>query len=95
MLVYFAGDEEPPEALLKLKLKELLTSILMSPGNPTLSAYFRSLAMCDAPPLPAIMEANFCYSLPARCLREDVPSQPFLVQARVWPNAMGPLRQSG
>jgi AraC-like DNA-binding protein len=64
MLVYFAGDEEPPEALLKLKLKELLTSILMSPGNPTLSAYFRSLAMCDAPPLPAIMEANFCYSLP-------------------------------
>ena len=35
MLVYFAGDEEPPEALLKLKLKELLTSILMSPGNPT------------------------------------------------------------
>ena len=64
MLVYFAGDEEPPEALLKLKLKELLTSILVSPGNPTLSAYFRSLAMCDAPPLPAIMEANFCHSLP-------------------------------
>ena len=25
MLVYFANDEEPPEALLKLKLKELLT----------------------------------------------------------------------
>jgi hypothetical protein len=64
MLVYFAGDEEPPEALLKLKLKELLTSILVSPSNPALSAYFRSLAICDAPPLPAIMEANFCHSLP-------------------------------
>jgi AraC-like DNA-binding protein len=64
MLVYFAGDEEPSEALLKLKLKELLTSILVSPANPTLSGYFRSLAMCDAPPLPAIMEANFCHSLP-------------------------------
>jgi AraC-like DNA-binding protein len=64
MLVYFAGDEAPPEALLKLKLKELLTSILVGPDNPRLSAYFRSLAMCDAPPVPAIMEANFCHSLP-------------------------------
>ena len=64
MLVYFASDEQPPEALLKLKLKELLASILVSPGNPTLSAYLRSLAMCDAPPVPAIMEANFCHSLP-------------------------------
>ena len=64
MLVYFAGDEKPPEALLNLKLKELLTSILISPGNPALSAYFRSLATCDAPPLPAIMEANFRHSLP-------------------------------
>jgi AraC family transcriptional regulator, exoenzyme S synthesis regulatory protein ExsA len=64
MLLYFAGDEEPAEALLKLKLKELLTSVLMGPGNPTLSAYFRSLALCEAPPLPAIMEANFCHNLP-------------------------------
>jgi AraC-like DNA-binding protein len=64
MLVYFAHDEDPPEALLKLKLKELLTSILISPANPALSTYFRSLAMCEAPPLPAIMEANFCHSLP-------------------------------
>jgi hypothetical protein len=31
MLVYFAGDEEPPEALLKLKLKELLG---LAPQNP-------------------------------------------------------------
>jgi AraC-like DNA-binding protein len=64
MLLYFARAERPAEALLKLKLKELLTSLLVSPSNPALSAYFRSLAMCDAPPLPAIMEANFCHSLP-------------------------------
>jgi AraC-like DNA-binding protein len=64
MLVYFASDEPPAEALLKLKLKELLTSLLISSSNPALSAYFRSLAMYDAPPLSAIMEANFCHSLP-------------------------------
>ncbi len=64
MLVYFANDEQPPEALLKLKLKELLISILLSPANPKLSAYFRSLAMCDAPPLPAIMARIFGHSLP-------------------------------
>jgi AraC-like DNA-binding protein len=64
MLDYFAGSEDPPEALLKLKLKELLASILLGPGNPTLSAYLRSLAMRDAPSLPAIMEANFCHNLP-------------------------------
>jgi AraC family transcriptional regulator, exoenzyme S synthesis regulatory protein ExsA len=63
MLVYFASEEHPAEALLKLKLKELLTSLLISPSNPRLSAYLRSLATCDAPPLPAIMEANFCHSL--------------------------------
>ena len=94
MFVYFADDEEPPEALLKLKLKELLTSILVSPGNPTLSAYFRSLAMCDAPPLPAIMEANFCNSLPLdasqRCAIAAFPRS-----SGRFADAMGPLRQSG
>ena len=78
MLVYFASDEQPAETLLKLKLKELLTSLLISPHNPALSAYFRSLAMCDAPSLPAIMEANFCHSLPldafARMCRRSLSS---------------------
>lgn len=64
MLVYFADEKPPAEALLKLKLKELLTSLLISASNPALSAYLRSLATCDAPPLPPIMEANFCHSLP-------------------------------
>jgi AraC-like DNA-binding protein len=64
MRVYFTADEDPPAALLKLKLKELLTSILLSRSNPALSAYFRSLATCDAPPIPAIMEANYHHNLP-------------------------------
>lgn len=37
-----ASDEQPPEALLKLKAKELLTGILVNPGNQTLSAYLHS-----------------------------------------------------
>jgi AraC-like DNA-binding protein len=63
MTVYFAGDEKPPEALLKLKLRELLTSILVGKSNPTLSAYFRSLATSDAPPIASIMEMNFRHNL--------------------------------
>ena len=64
MTVYFAGAEKPPESLLKLKLRELLTSILVSESNQTLSAYFRSLAASDAPPIATIMEMNFRHNLP-------------------------------
>jgi AraC family transcriptional regulator, exoenzyme S synthesis regulatory protein ExsA len=63
MTIYFAADEKPPEALLKLKLKELLTSILMGQNNQPLSAYLRYLAASDAPPIEAIMEMNFCHNL--------------------------------
>ena len=63
MTVYFAGAENPPETLLKLKLRELLTSILVSESNRTLSAYFRSLAASDAPSITAIMEMNFRHNL--------------------------------
>jgi AraC-like DNA-binding protein len=64
MTVYFAADDKPPEALLKLKLKELITSILVGQSNMPLSAYFRSIAERDAPSIPAIMEMNFCHNLP-------------------------------
>jgi len=64
MVVYFAADEDPPEALLKLKLQELLTGILLSRRNPALAAHFQSVAACDVPPLAAIMEANCHYNLP-------------------------------
>lgn len=64
MLTYFAGEEQPPEELLKLKLRELLTSILLGRSNPKLTAYLQSAARHDAPPIPAIMEANFRHNLP-------------------------------
>jgi AraC-like DNA-binding protein len=63
MSVFFAGKEKPSELLLKLKLKELVTSLLVSPGNRPLSAYLQSLASHEAPSLPAIMEANCCHNL--------------------------------
>jgi AraC family transcriptional regulator, exoenzyme S synthesis regulatory protein ExsA len=64
MTIYFAADEIPPEALLKLKFKELLTGILLGQNNRKLSAYLRYIATCDAPPIEAIMEMNFCHNLP-------------------------------
>jgi AraC-like DNA-binding protein len=63
MLVYFTGTAQPAETLLKLKLKELIVSILLGGNNPELGAYFQSLLRSDAPPLSQIMEANFSYNL--------------------------------
>jgi AraC family transcriptional regulator, exoenzyme S synthesis regulatory protein ExsA len=70
MHVYFAATEDPPEALLKLKLRELITGILLSRSNPALSVYFRSLLTCDAPSIPAIMEANYHHNLPLEAFAE-------------------------
>ena len=63
MTIYFAADEKPPEALLRLKLKELLTGILVSQNNQPLSAHLRYLAACDAPSIETIMELNFSHNL--------------------------------
>ena len=63
MTIYFAHSEKPPEALLKLKLKELLASVLVGRSNPDLSAYLRSIATSDRPAIPAIMETNFQHNL--------------------------------
>jgi AraC-like DNA-binding protein len=63
MTEYFSGKETPPEPLLKLKLKELVTSILVGPSNPVLANYFRSLAAFHSPPLEWIMEGNFQHKL--------------------------------
>jgi AraC family transcriptional regulator, exoenzyme S synthesis regulatory protein ExsA len=64
MTIYFASDEKPPEALLKLKVKELVTSILLGDNNPALSAYFRALISSEAPAIAPIMERNFNNNLP-------------------------------
>jgi AraC-like DNA-binding protein len=63
MALFFSGEEEPPAALLRLKLKELLTTILLSPSNPLLAAHFRSVAARAGPLLGPIMEANFHHHL--------------------------------
>jgi AraC-like DNA-binding protein len=64
MTVFFAANGTPPELLLKLKLKELIASLVVSARNATLSSYLRSAASRDAPSIPALMEANCCHNLP-------------------------------
>lgn len=63
MCAYLAGTERPPEPLVRLKLKELVMSVLTSGANSELASYFRRLGASDAPSLAEIMEANFRYNL--------------------------------
>lgn len=63
MRAYFAAREKPSEPLLRLKLKELIVSILTGGRNPGLAAYFWAIAARDAPHVPEIMEANFRFNL--------------------------------
>lgn len=63
MISYFSGLEKPSEHLLKLKLKELILSILTSRNNPALSSYFRSLVNTKSPLVKDIMEENFRFNL--------------------------------
>jgi len=63
MRTYFSGSEKPSEPLLRLKLKELIVSILTSGRNPALAAYFRTIGESDAPSVAEIMEANFRFNL--------------------------------
>jgi AraC-like DNA-binding protein len=63
MRTYFSGTEKPSEPLVRLKLKELIVSVLTSGKNPALAAYFRQIGERDAPLVAEIMEANFRYNL--------------------------------
>jgi AraC-like DNA-binding protein len=63
MRLYFSGKEKPSEALLRLKLRELIVSILTSGKNPELAAYFRNIGQNDSPSVPEIMESNFRFNL--------------------------------
>ena len=63
MRAYLAGQEKPSEPLLRLKLKELIISLLTSGKNPALAAYFRQIGGSDAPPVSEIMEQNFRFNL--------------------------------
>jgi AraC-like DNA-binding protein len=63
MRTYFSGAEKPSEPLLRLKLKELIVSVLTSGRNPALAAYFRMIGQHEAPSVPEILEANFRFNL--------------------------------
>jgi len=60
---YLIGKEKPPEPLVRLKLKELVTSVLTSGTNWELAAYFRRIGASESPSVAEIMEANFRYNL--------------------------------
>jgi AraC-like DNA-binding protein len=63
MRTYFSGKEKPSEPLVRLKLKELIISVLTSGRNSGLAAYFRKTGESDAPPVAEIMESNFRFNL--------------------------------
>ncbi len=63
ILSYFSGKEQPSEALLKLKLKELILSILVSRSNLALSNYFQAICRNQPPSVSEIMESNFRHNL--------------------------------
>jgi AraC-like DNA-binding protein len=63
MRAYLSGKEKPSEPLLRLKLKELIISLLTSGKNPALAAYFRQIGENDAPLVSDIMEQNFRFNL--------------------------------
>lgn len=63
MRTYLSGKEKPPEPLVRLKLKELVISILTSGINPELAAYFQKIGASDSPSVGEIMEANFRFNL--------------------------------
>jgi AraC-like DNA-binding protein len=61
MLTYFRAEEQPPNHIIKLKLKELLINIMNC--DPALNAYLGSFLSQDKPSLSGIMEVNFRYNL--------------------------------
>jgi AraC-like DNA-binding protein len=63
MRSYLAGKEKPAEPLLRLKLKELVVSILTSGRNSALAAYLRRVGEGTLPSVAEIMEANFRFNL--------------------------------
>lgn len=63
MLTHFEQKNKPLNALLELKFKELLISIITSDNNQSLSSYFVELAGYELPSLSRIMEQNYCFNL--------------------------------
>ena len=63
IIPYFATKNEIPEAILELKFKELMLSILHNPQNEELRNFFLHLRSNFSSPIHEIMEANYPYNL--------------------------------
>ena len=63
MRSYLAGKAQPPEPMVRLKLKELALSVLTSGTNSELAGYFRRICASESPSVVEVMEANFRYNL--------------------------------
>ena len=63
MLTYFRAKGQPPDPILKLKIKELLINIIYNCDDQLLLSYLRSLVENNRPSLTHTMESNFCYNL--------------------------------
>jgi len=59
MAAYFASEDKLHESILLLKLKELITSIIVSNNNQNLTDYFQSLTHSKVPSIIETMELNF------------------------------------
>ena len=63
MFPYFNERKNPPETILKLKLKELLINLLYHSNNDLLSSYLKSVTLNSSPSLTHTMETNFSFNL--------------------------------
>ncbi|MEJ2113273.1 MAG: AraC family transcriptional regulator, partial [Flavobacteriaceae bacterium] len=63
MLPYFKDRKEPPEPILRLKLKELLINLIYHCQNDLLVSYLKTVTLNPEPSLTHIMETNFSFNL--------------------------------
>lgn len=63
IIPYFASREQVPEAILELKFKELMLSIIHNPDNEELRNYFLQVRDQTNSPISEIMETNYPYNL--------------------------------
>jgi AraC-like DNA-binding protein len=63
MLNYFRSEIQPPDSIIKLKLKELLLNLFFASDNQLLVAYLCYIKDNNKPSLTHIMETNFCFNL--------------------------------
>lgn len=63
MLGYFRSKEQPPESIIRLKIKELLLNLVHHSHNDPIRSYLKYLLEHNRPSLAHIMESNFCFNL--------------------------------